>query len=1483
MYKKNKRRNYRAVIKKAFAVLLAGLFLFNSLPVSAGGDALFSSKNTLAPESRLPMEAFKTLYKNEYVRLTDEATNGYIGEVIEKAGGIDNIDKRSCSITRDGGKDIQITVMSIPGLLKNRGQFAHVGKGRWNNMPVIYVDSKFFFDRGALKEASEAILAHDYAEIRDIETEREARGLSFKDMTEAIKADLTLREMVRGFHSSNPYSLDQLYAKLQYDNPDEAYYVDLDTMYKAYLAYGAVLDRDDTNVNVAAGASSAAVAHHPTPRLYKPTIQVYRDKDRLGENVGEDISDTIAEAIRNRGEAVLVMPTGSTPLPVYDELVAEAWYKEVDLTKVTIFMMDEYVNGIDYATFITENFIKKLPPDNRPRNVYVLRGSDERYDYLDTFVTRIPIEEYESRLKDVKERLGGVDLVLGGIGVEGHVAFNEKGSGIDTRARVITLSPSTILANSEAMEKGYTHAMSIGLANILEAKKVVIIATGPKKGRAVWLSLNSRPSADVPASWLRTHPNVTFAMDWDTDRAMNYFRSAQLVKFSAPNIRTEKEGYKWGAWYGASRILGRVFASQRNRFAWEAFRDAAGRKPRVDEATAEYWLASDDKKFPSQIDIGGPRLTAMRDWLESSGIYLLRLKVKDIPFVGGLTRAGRHIWARLFPKSKLMIRLRNLKVFAPLEKFLNGMNIFLLRRPPASFRDLLEAYPEEMLGKRHVEEYGPHIATVMKVIDARETLSVGVHPRADNKLGLPGRPEHWKVLEPSSAWFGWNQAMTHEKIRNAVPKPYVRFVDLTTRQRANLPKDSRIYKKGDVIPMGFEEMTPVQRRIFYLREWDHYLSMPGQLTEFLNLARFEKDDLADVPGGVVHALRGRTFISEWSRAPAKKEMDPLADSSNLALASVGTEDRGDKEFPKKARAEVVKKPDGDLAIFPKEEVDRTLRILDDAKQSGFDPYAAFDPNDYRFKALTLDEFEDGNITVATLFQTPNIVVEEMRFKPGAVSALKIEEYAGRGYPIFVEKGAVSIYNKDGIKLGTVREFHPAFIPAYLASKIYIRPEGGAEVVMQRWFAPFADERKLIKANSGKRTADLSGSRMYDVGMPGAEDAARALAVEETLRETSDRPVSEGAIFPSLREIAAASAEQAGPVSDTTAAPTTTTVAPAPARPSLAGTPAKFLGTIQRRPELMAMARSKEGFALKDAGDIRGMLYYRHEDDGILQTTVYRELKLLRELGIIIKCDRPTHYRFSDMMIGMESDNANYTTSLIDVIKDISYKRSPTGKEEKPLQRGDIPKGNINTVRNLIQLHVVNFNHTRMKDAGTASEPCTIKLWRGYGTAAQQSFMTGIEQLTRNKPYRISFENSIRHLAEEACDRENVNDRTVTIMPLSELRALDTDFIKKLKESGARVIFVDMPKGEFGAYSLAPLDGLIAAGKAYLNNDEDAFYRLRGLLAAKADYEHVSLAVLKENPVLFIEKLKFILKPITARNVNELEAIRERMEKLLQSA
>lgn len=218
-------------------------------------------------------------------------------------------------------------------------------------------------------------------------------------------------------------------------------------------------------------------------------------------------ADIVAALIKEKPNAVLGLATGSTPIGLYKELIKKYEEKELSFKDIKSVNLDEYV-GLDgdhdqsYRYFMNENLFNHI--DINKENTFVPAGKAE--DMIE-----------EARLYEENiDKLGGQDIQILGIGVNGHIGFNEPSSKLEMYTHIEDLTESTIEANSrffETIDDVPTTAISMGIGSIFKAKEIILLASGENKAKIMNSLKDSIITPLIPASFLKLHPNVTIIMD----------------------------------------------------------------------------------------------------------------------------------------------------------------------------------------------------------------------------------------------------------------------------------------------------------------------------------------------------------------------------------------------------------------------------------------------------------------------------------------------------------------------------------------------------------------------------------------------------------------------------------------------------------------------------------------------------------------------------------------------------------------------------------------------------------------------------------------------------------------------------------------------------------------------------------------------------------------------------------------------------------
>jgi glucosamine-6-phosphate deaminase len=278
-------------------------------------------------------------------------------------------------------------------------------------------------------------------------------------------------------------------------------------------------------------------------RVLPPTIESSRERERLRTVVFPEhsdlavaVADRIIEVIqretRAKGRAVLGLATGSTPLGVYEELIRRHQAGDVDFSRVVTFNLDEYYpmtpdSSHSYHRYMWENFFAHV--NIAKENVHIPEGTTPRERVAEACAA------YEEAIRAA----GGIDFQLLGIGKTGHVGFNEPGSDPASRTRIMTLDTLTrrdAAADFFGVENVPREAITMGVATILDAREIALMATGEHKSGIVVRAVEGDISPDVAATFLQRHTGVTVYLDLAA--------AAELTRIKTPWV-LEASGVDW--------------------------------------------------------------------------------------------------------------------------------------------------------------------------------------------------------------------------------------------------------------------------------------------------------------------------------------------------------------------------------------------------------------------------------------------------------------------------------------------------------------------------------------------------------------------------------------------------------------------------------------------------------------------------------------------------------------------------------------------------------------------------------------------------------------------------------------------------------------------------------------------------------------------------------------------------------------------------
>ncbi len=233
-------------------------------------------------------------------------------------------------------------------------------------------------------------------------------------------------------------------------------------------------------------------------------VLTFEDNEALSAKAAE----IIIEKINQQPTLKLGLATGSTPMKTYENLVKAYIDGKVSFRDVITFNLDEYV-GIDptdpnsYTYFMNEHLLHHI--DINEKNVHIPTGTPKNGE-----------KECEIFEKLIKEE-GPIDLQLLGIGLNGHIAFNEPGTSVQSRTHIVQLDESTLRANARFFNNDMNlvpkFAISMGIGTIMDAKEILFLVQGEHKAEILRKVVYGEVTEAVPASILQTHPNVTLLTD----------------------------------------------------------------------------------------------------------------------------------------------------------------------------------------------------------------------------------------------------------------------------------------------------------------------------------------------------------------------------------------------------------------------------------------------------------------------------------------------------------------------------------------------------------------------------------------------------------------------------------------------------------------------------------------------------------------------------------------------------------------------------------------------------------------------------------------------------------------------------------------------------------------------------------------------------------------------------------------------------------
>jgi glucosamine-6-phosphate deaminase len=257
----------------------------------------------------------------------------------------------------------------------------------------------------------------------------------------------------------------------------------------------------------------------------KIPVKIFPDLKQGSIALAREIAALIKEKQRKKEPCVLGLATGSSPKTVYAELVRMHREEKLSFKNVIAFNLDEYY-PIDndalqsYRRFMNTHLFDHV--DIKPANIHIPNGQ----------ISKDKIKSHCLEYEQMIDEAGGIDLQILGIGNNGHIGFNEPGSGINSRTRLITLDNSTRIANAYEfanISEVPRLAITMGISTILKAKRIALMAWGPNKAPVIKEAVEEDSTEQVPASLLQNHDHVTFYIDESAAAELTRFKSPWLT------------------------------------------------------------------------------------------------------------------------------------------------------------------------------------------------------------------------------------------------------------------------------------------------------------------------------------------------------------------------------------------------------------------------------------------------------------------------------------------------------------------------------------------------------------------------------------------------------------------------------------------------------------------------------------------------------------------------------------------------------------------------------------------------------------------------------------------------------------------------------------------------------------------------------------------------------------------------------------------
>lgn len=240
-------------------------------------------------------------------------------------------------------------------------------------------------------------------------------------------------------------------------------------------------------------------------------------------------AELIADHVKAKPNSVLGLATGNTQIPVYQEMVRLHREGSLDFSQATTFNLDEYVGIPDDHPERYRNYMRRELFEPAEFNITNTHLPPNDIDPEDARAVEQACQDYENKI----ENAGGIDLQLLGVGTNGHIGFDEPGTSFTSRTELVWLQEETIKSNSAMFDNDVNKvpkaAFSMGIGTILDAREIVLLATGDKKAKTVRQFLEEPPTTQVPASALAQHSKVTIILDSEAASQLEHLDRYQII------------------------------------------------------------------------------------------------------------------------------------------------------------------------------------------------------------------------------------------------------------------------------------------------------------------------------------------------------------------------------------------------------------------------------------------------------------------------------------------------------------------------------------------------------------------------------------------------------------------------------------------------------------------------------------------------------------------------------------------------------------------------------------------------------------------------------------------------------------------------------------------------------------------------------------------------------------------------------------------